>query len=150
MLRAGLEQAGEASFLPRFLLLQGEQAHYLQMIGETTQAIANLDRMLERCQEREETWYVPELLRIKGEVLLAHDPAADVEPLFLRALEEARRQGARSWELRTATCLARVWEQRRGLAEAAALLRPVYGQLTEGFATGDLRAAQALLEAWGA
>jgi tetratricopeptide (TPR) repeat protein len=148
-LREGLQQAGDASFLPRFLLLQGEQARYLQIAGAADQAIGNLDQMLARCQARDENWYVPELLRLKGEVLLAQDAAADVEDLFLRSLDEAGRQGALAWELRSATSLARLWRQRRRRSAATSLLRPVCARLTEGFASADVRAASALLEDLG-
>jgi predicted ATPase len=147
-LREGLEQAGEARYLPRFLLLQGEQAQYLRMAGEAGQAVENLDQMLARCEARDEGWYVPELLRIKGEVLRAEDASvADVEALFVRSLEEARRQGALSWELRTATSLARLWLERGRRVDAGALLGAVYARLTEGFSTADVLTAGSLLDA---
>ena len=67
-------------------------------------------------------------------------------PDIVAVVEEARRQGALSWELRTAMNLARLWTERRRRADAGALLRPVYSSFTEGFATDDLRAARELLE----
>jgi predicted ATPase len=61
-------------------------------------------------------------------------------------LDLARRQGARSWELRCATSLARLWRDQDRSNEACELLAPVYNRFTEGFATADLGAAKALLE----
>jgi len=91
------------------------------------------------------------LHRLKGELLLAipHGSGAETEALFRRALEIARAQEAKSFELRAATSLARLWQRQRKLAEARALLAPVYAWFTEGFDTGDLAEAKALLEELG-
>jgi predicted ATPase len=145
----GFEQAGDARLLPRFLFLAGEYAVYLGNVGESELALHRVEQMLARCAAREERWYMAELLRIKGELMLAErerTAVADIEPLFLRALEEARQQGALSWELRTATSLARLWRELGRDTGAAALLRPIHARLTEGFTTADARAAQAMLE----
>jgi predicted ATPase len=85
---------------------------------------------------------------LKGELLLATDPAssAEAEALFCRALEIARAQEAKSFELRAATSLARLWQRQCKRVEARALLAPVYGWFTEGFDTGDLVEAKALLD----
>ena len=64
-----------------------------------------------------------------------------------QALDAARRQQAKSWELRPATSLSRLWQQQGKRAEAHALLAPIYGWFTEGFDTADLQEAKALLEA---
>jgi predicted ATPase len=149
ILQDGLGQAGDARLLPRFLFLQGEQALFLGMAGEVERALDNVEQMLARCAVRVERWYVAELLRIKGELMAAGGgvaEAADIEKLFLKSLDEARGQGAFFWELRTATSLARLWRKNGRLAEAGALLRPVYTRLTEGHATADPRAARALLD----
>ena len=58
----------------------------------------------------------------------------------------ARQQGAHSWELRTATSLARLWRERRRIAQARHLLAPVYGRFSEGFATADLRTAKSVMD----
>jgi class 3 adenylate cyclase/predicted ATPase len=88
------------------------------------------------------------LHRLKGELLLATDPAssAEADALFCRALDIARAQEAKSFELRAATSLARLWQRQGKRAEARALLAPVYGWFTEGFDTGDLVEAKALLD----
>ena len=68
------------------------------------------------------------------------------EECFLTAIETAQRQQAKSWELRAATSLARLWQHQGKRAEAHELLSEIYGWFTEGFDTKDLQEAQALLE----
>jgi predicted ATPase/class 3 adenylate cyclase len=148
-LRAGLEQAGEARFLPRFLLLLGELAACLGEAGEIALGLETVEETLARCEARDERWYVAELLRIKGELTIlegAPDAAAAAEGHFVEALDCARSQGALSWELRAATDLARLWRNRHRAAQARELLASVYGRFTEGFNTTDLREAKSLLE----
>jgi predicted ATPase len=92
-----------------------------------------------------------EAYRLQGTLLL-HQAVPDVvqgEACLLQALALARRQHARSWELRAATSLARLWQQQGKRAEARALLAPIYAWFTEGFDTADLQEARALLEALG-
>ena len=86
-----------------------------------------------------ERWCLPELLRIKGELLQSEDHCR-------QALDLAHRQGALSWELRAATSLARLWKQGGKTAEAIELLTSVYDRFTEGFETADLRTAYALID----
>ena len=71
--------------------------------------------------------------------------AAQAEACFHQALAVARRQQAKSWELRAATSLGRLWQQQGKRAEAYELLAPTYGWFTEGFETADLQEAKALL-----
>ena len=80
----------------------------------------------------------------------AGDSTAEAEACFQRALDMARRQEAKSLELRAAMSLARLWQQQGKDAEARELLAPIYGWFTEGFDTADLQEARALLEelAW--
>ena len=94
-------------------------------------------------------WYEPELYRLKGELLLQQhgDNQAEAESCFHHALTIARHHQAKSFELRTATSLARLWQQQGKRQEAYDLLAPVYGWFTEGFDTADLQEAKALLEA---
>ena len=89
-----------------------------------------------------------ELYRLKGELLLQQAAGWDgeAEACFRQALDVARRQQAKSWELRAATSLARLWQQQGKRAEARELLAPVYGWFTEGFDTADLQEAKALLD----
>jgi class 3 adenylate cyclase/predicted ATPase len=98
--------------------------------------------------EAGEKWNEADTHRIAGEIALLspeHD-AVKAQVCFERALEIARAQQAKSWELRAATSLARLWRDQSKLAEAHALLTPVYDWFTEGFDTSDLKEAKALLE----
>jgi predicted ATPase len=96
-----------------------------------------------------ERWYVAELLRFKGGLLLlqdAPDAAAAADVHFRQALDCARGQGALSWELRAATSLARLLRDQGRPADGMTLLRSVYDRFTEGFNTADLTAANAVLQ----
>ncbi len=92
---------------------------------------------------------LPFLYITKGDYLLATQPPSpeEAERNYLAAIELARRQAAKSGELRAATALARLWESQGRLKEAYDLLSPVYEWFTEGFDTADLKEAKALLEA---
>jgi predicted ATPase len=96
-----------------------------------------------------EGWYEAELYRLRGELLLQHAIAesGEAEACFQQAFTIARRQQAKSWELRAAMSLARLWQQQGKRAEAYERLAPVYGWFTEGFDTADLQEARALLAA---
>jgi hypothetical protein len=89
-----------------------------------------------------------ELHRIKGELLLrqAISAAPQAEACFQQAIAAPRRQQAKSWELRAAISLARLWQQQDKHQEALELLAPVYGWFTEGFDTADLQEAKVLLD----
>ena len=107
-------------------------------LGDATTAI----------QKTKETWWEAEVSRVAGEIALKPrepDPAK-AEAYFERALEVARQQQAKSWELRAAISLARLWRSQGKVQEARELLAPVYGWFTEGFDTRDLKEAKALLE----
>ena len=87
-------------------------------------------------------------LRVRGEQVRKHrgpEAARSVEAAYLRSLNIARRQGALSWELRTATSLARLWQDQHHMREAHALLADVHGRFTEGFQTADYARGGALL-----
>jgi predicted ATPase/DNA-binding winged helix-turn-helix (wHTH) protein len=90
-----------------------------------------------------------EMYRIKGELLLqqASPDGPQVEACFQQALDVARRQQVKSWELRAAMSLSRLWQQQGKQAEARELLAAIYGWFTEGFDTADLQDARALLDA---
>jgi len=99
-------------------------------------------------ERSKEIWYEAEVHRIAGEIALkslAPDPEK-AEAYFDRALAVARQQQAKSWELRAAMSLARLWRDQRKPQQARELLAPVYGWFTEGFDTLDLKEAKALLD----
>ena len=95
-----------------------------------------------------ERWFEAEINRIAGEIALQlpEPDAARAREYFERALAVARQQQAKSWELRAAMSLARLWRDQGKVQQARELLAPVYGWFTEGFDTRDLKEAKALLE----
>ena len=106
-------------------------------IGEATIAL----------EEANERWIEAEVHRLAGEIALKSpqpDPA-EAQACFDRALAVARQQQAKSWELRAAMSLARLWRDQGKVRQARELLAPVYGWFTEGFDTLDLKEAKALL-----
>jgi class 3 adenylate cyclase/predicted ATPase len=113
-----------------------------------SEALELLDEALARVDLLEESWFEADLHRLKGEALLAGSPerAAEAEACHHQALAVARDQGARLWELRAVTSLARLWADQHKRAEARDLLDPIYGWFTEGFDTADLKDAKALLD----
>jgi len=116
--------------------------------GQIETALHQLDEAERLAMANGELGSQAEMLRLRGELLLAagEDPA-QAEACFQNALDVARRQEARSWELRAATSLTRLWQQEGRIADARALLGGVYGWFSEGFDTADLIEAKELLEA---
>jgi len=88
-----------------------------------------------------------EKLKVPSTQHLAPNTQAEAEQCYLKAIAIAQQQQAKSWELRAATSLARLWQQQGKPTEAHDLLAPVYNWFTEGFDTADLKEAKALLEA---
>jgi predicted ATPase len=143
---AAWQATGQELGRPTFLVLLaeaygklGQSEAGLSMIAE---ALALMDKSGERGQKAE-------LYRLQGELLLARSAEhhAEVETCFRQALDIARRQQAKSLELRAAMSLACLWQQQSKRAEAHELLAPIYSWFTEGFDTKDLQEAKTLLEA---
>jgi predicted ATPase/DNA-binding winged helix-turn-helix (wHTH) protein len=150
LLRAGLDDLGEANTAYRFIPFMGEMAEALGRTGQVADGIAAIDEAIERCERAEVHWLMSQLLRVKGELLLlqrAPGAATSAEDHFRQALDWARRQGALSFELRAATSFARLLRGQGHPVDALAHLQPVYDRFTEGFDTADLKAAKALLDA---
>jgi predicted ATPase/DNA-binding winged helix-turn-helix (wHTH) protein len=148
-LRTGLDEAGAAGLAVRlisFLDLSSEPSRHAGQIASQLKAV---EEAIDRSTAVEEHWAIAELLRIRGELLLsegAHGVAIMAEDHFRQALDWARRQGALSWELRTATSLARLLRDQARSAEAVSLLESVYDRFMQGFETADLIAARRLLD----
>jgi predicted ATPase len=106
-----------------------------------------MEKSMSLMETNKETWSAAEVHRVAGEIALMspRPDTARAEAYFERALEIARAQQARSWELRAATSLARLWRDQGRRAEAHDRLAPVYGWFTEGFDTLDLKEAKTLL-----
>jgi predicted ATPase len=130
-----------------FFLAEG-----LRKVGRHDEALGALGLGVARAEQQGQHFYDAELHRLRAEILLDMDgnAVAEAEALFGQALEIARRQEAKTFELRAATSLARLWQRPgapQGKRDAArALLAPLYAWFTEGFDTRDLKDAQALLE----
>jgi predicted ATPase len=147
MQQALVELAGIGSGIgaPLILCLLAES---LRKAGRHDDALGALALGVARAEQQGQHYYDAELHRLRAEILLDMDGNAveEAETLFHQSLEIARRQEAKTFELRAATSLARLW-RRQGKRDAAhALLAPLYAWFTEGFDTRDLKHAKALLE----
>jgi predicted ATPase len=118
-------------------------------LGKFDDARRSIGEAMAAAETTKERWYEAEINRIAGGIALRspETDAAGAEAHFERALAVARQQQAKSWELRAATSLARLWRDQGKVEQARELLAPVYGWFTEGFDTRDLKEAKALLEA---
>jgi len=148
-LRQGLDayRATGAEFQrPHFLSLLAEVHRSLEQPEAGLTALSEALALVETTGER---YYEAELHRLKGELLLqqAAPEVPHAETCFQQALDIARRQQAKSLELRAAMSLSRLWQQQGKRDEARALLAPIYGWFTEGFDTADLQEAKTLLHA---
>lgn len=139
-----LRGAGIASYCKSTV---SEYAECLGRIGEIARAQAEINEALSQCTRNKELWCLPELLRVKGELALLADPngIAAAESSFQESLALARKQTALSWELRTATSLARLQRRQHHEKKAKDVLARTYGRFNEGFQTPDLKAAKLLL-----
>jgi hypothetical protein len=115
-------------------------ANRSELIELTNEQIAQVER-----PGWGERLYYPEILRLKGWMLSLKGDLDGAELNFLASLDWARRQQAKSWELRTSTSLARLWQSQGKRRDAYELLAPVYSWFTEGFDTKDLQDAKSLL-----
>jgi len=126
--------------------LRGLQAEGLAEIGDLERAMALIDESLERIGKGEERSHYAEVLRLKGWLLIQQSKCDDAERSLRAAIDVARGQNAKSWELRATTTLARLLSERGDRASARELLAGIYAWFTEGFDTKDLRDAKTLLD----
>jgi predicted ATPase len=148
-MREGVKAAaaiGAVVWSPYFRALLAEAYDAAGQAEEGLQVLADAQALVTRTGEG---FYEAELYRLAGVVHLTSTATAqaEAEGNLTHALTIARRQEAKSLELRAATGLARLWQQQGKRAEAYELLAPIYGWFTEGFDTADLQEAQALLDA---
>ena len=142
---AAWRSTGATIYLPSWLLnLAGAHAE-LGQFDDGRRCIGEAMSTIETTKERS---FEAEVNRIASEIALKspQPDAAKAQSYFERALAVARHQQAKSWELRTAMSMARLWRNQGKREEARELLAPVYGWFTEGFDTRDLKEAKALLE----
>jgi predicted ATPase len=157
--QAGIEQIRQGMTAWRAIGTALAQSYWLALLAEAYsaggQAEAGLTVLAEALTHADNTgecWYEAELHRLKGELRLqqSSDNHPEAESCFHHALDIARTQQAKSFELRAATSLARLWHQQGKRDEARQVLGDVYGWFTEGFDTADLQDAKALLNELGA
>jgi predicted ATPase len=136
---------GARNLLPWYL--SSLSRAYLEL-GQFDDACRSIGEAMTAVETTKETWCEAEVNRVAGEIALRQpDPdAAKAEAYFERALAVACKQQAKSWELRAAMSLARLWRDQGKVQQARDLLAPVYGWFTEGFDTRDLKEAKALLD----
>jgi predicted ATPase len=136
---------GTTLAVPYFCTLLADFSAHLGHPENGLQALTEAHSLVEQHEDR---WWEAEVCRLRGVLLLRQPgtPQAEAETWLQRALDVARRQEAKSLELRAVMSLARLWQQQGKRAEAYDLLAPIYGWFTEGFDSADLQEAKALLE----
>jgi predicted ATPase len=136
---------GSTSWIPWYLSHLGIAYAALRRFDDAWRSIGEAMTASEGTKEK---WSEAEVNRLAGEIALKspEQGAAKAEAYFDRALAVARAQQAKSWELRAAMSMARLWRDQGKREEARELLAPVYGWFTEGFDTRDLKEAKALLD----
>jgi tetratricopeptide (TPR) repeat protein len=135
-----------STYLPHMNLYLAEAC---LAVGRFEEGLAAVEEGLQRGIEFEERSVFAELHRLRGELLVAggRSPSDEVEICFRDALDIAREQQAKTFELRAATSLARLWSERGERQRAHDLLAPIYGWFTEDFSVRDLIEAKSLLDA---
>jgi hypothetical protein len=138
-LEAGQHQSLTAVFISNLAIA-------LARAGHVDEADAAIDGAMAWGEPTRSHFHLPEMMRIKGEIVASRSHFGAAETWFSRSIDLAREQSALAWELRTATSLAQLWASQGRGDEASRVLRPVYERFTEGFDTPDLRAAKRLLD----
>ena len=140
-----LRSTGATTWLPCYLTYLARACAVLDQFDDARCSMGEAMAAIETTKER---WCEAEVDRVAGEITLK-SPQPDIakaQEYFERALTVARQQQAKSWELRAAMSMARLWRDQGKVQQARELLAPVYGWFTEGFDTLDLKEAKALLE----
>jgi predicted ATPase len=139
---------GAKAVLPWFYTVLGD---VYATAGEVNEGLRAAEAALRWVQRNDEALYEAEAYRLKGELLLKQEAAdgAEAETCFRQAIDIARRQQAKSWELRAATSLGRLWHNQGHRHDPLPALASIYDWYTEGFDTADLQDAKALLSEIG-
>jgi class 3 adenylate cyclase/tetratricopeptide (TPR) repeat protein len=140
---ADLLRTGHRAWVPYVRAVLGEA---LARAGDPAAGLRCVEESLAQVERQDERVHLAEILRLQGWILSVQGRTDDAQRSLCAALEVARAQGTRSWELRAATTLARLLVARGERGKARALLTPVYGWFTEGFDTRDLTEARTLIE----
>jgi predicted ATPase len=134
---------GSTLYMPWYSSILARAYAELGQVDDAWRCVAEAMTAVETTKER---WCEAEIHRMAGEIALMQLDAPKAQSFFEQALAVARQQQAKSWELRAAMSLARLWRDQGKPQQARELLAPVYGWFTEGFDTRDLKEAKALLE----
>jgi predicted ATPase/DNA-binding winged helix-turn-helix (wHTH) protein len=146
--RKALAELHQSSFGMRYANYLTNYGEALAREGDFLGAHASIDEAIALSKGRGQFLGIPEMLRIKGEVFRLQGGlcSGKAAACYLESIELARRQGALSWELRTAMSLVQLGRETGGNEQTEGMLSSAYGQFREGFATGDLQQARALVE----
>lgn len=149
LLRDGLKSRLAIGYAIEVPFRLGLLAVALTSAGKIAEAEACVADGLARAERTGEHWYDSDLHRIRGELAIVTSQPSSATAAFTQALHTAQRQGAKLYELRAATSLARLWQTQGRADEARALLAPIYGWFTESFDATDLEEAKTLLDQLG-
>lgn len=147
-LRRGLDISNEEKNNLQTKSLTTALAGGLAALGQYEAALTAIDEAISLVTGNGNSFYFPEILRIKGDILAAtpQSDGLEAEAWLLRSLNQARSQADLSWELRTAMSLAKLMSKQGRLEQGRTLLADVYGRFSEGFATADLQEARRQME----
>ena len=149
LLNACLNALEEGQHQALTAVFTSDLAISLAKAGRPEEAGAAIDKAMAHGEPTSPHFHLPEMMRVKGELLASGPLSSEAENWFVGSLDLARKQSALAWELRTATSLAQLWVRQHRHDEADQLLRSVYDRFTEGFDTLDLKAAKRLLDELG-
>jgi tetratricopeptide (TPR) repeat protein len=151
MLRSSLDTLHELRYELSTITLTAAIAEGLAMLGQFDAALRTIDETISLAERNAPMVTMPELLRIKGEILVSTpgSSSSEAEECFRNALEQASRQRALAWELRAAISLASLLRRQDRLQEGGSVLAPIYDRFSEGLSNSDLRAAARMLRQLG-
>jgi predicted ATPase len=145
LLETGLEFVRQAGFGYQSGVIACTYLKSLLLLGETEKGLEYSDKSIRGSEQTGEEEFFPELLRLKGELLVLERRLEEAEACFEAALNSAIEQSAKMWELRAALSLGRLYVDRDELVKAQLLVRPIYDWFSEGFLLTELKEAKALL-----
>jgi predicted ATPase len=149
LLREALDTCAKTGWMMVTSEFQGALAEGLAGLGLGSEALLAIEQAITRADRSGEAWYLPELLRLRGELLLENNGQVSfsaAEGCFTGALERAEQQDALFWSLRAAVSIAHLKVKQGRADNARQILEPVYARFTGSFQTPDLRSARSMLE----